>query len=100
MRQVFALLLVILMSRLSSKAQAKEFSLTPTDDIPLTDFARNRYSVRMHFFRYSSSKTASDDKRLVPTGSNPLHNRNGPIPLTVDGLGPFLQKNDHFKTWD
>lgn len=45
---------------------------------PLSDFASEvTSSMRLHFSRYSSHKIADndDDKRLVPTGSNPLHNR-------------------------
>ena len=37
---------------------------------------RTSTSVRLHFSRYSSPNVAyGDQKRLVPTGANPLHNK-------------------------
>ncbi|KAL8488994.1 hypothetical protein ACS0TY_025051 [Phlomoides rotata] len=40
-----------------------------------SSFARETNSMRLHFAKYSSTGNEDEDKRHVPTGSNPLHNR-------------------------
>ncbi|GER52607.1 clavata3-like [Striga asiatica] len=75
--RIFVLLLVLVQHEI----QAKEFILPPSNhetepNAPLPEFARKGTSIRLHFARYSSrNKIVSENKRLVPTGSNPLHNK-------------------------
>lgn len=70
---------------IGSNAVAREIFFVPTDSSSdhrklSSDSATSSTSIRLHFSRYSSSKNKivdedEDDKRVVPTGSNPLHNR-------------------------
>ncbi|KAL7138130.1 hypothetical protein ABFS83_10G142400 [Erythranthe nasuta] len=94
--RVSLLLLVLVYNQIiiintTSTAKEDRFFLPPKDNIkkninhePNTALsasaARSRNSkIMLRFSRYMSSSNkipnVEDDKRLVPTGSNPLHNR-------------------------
>lgn len=78
---------------IGSKSVAREIFFVPTDSSSdhgklSSESAIGRNSIGLHFFRYSSWSSHSskknkfrgedgdeDEKRVVPTGSNPLHNR-------------------------
>ncbi|XP_057787485.1 uncharacterized protein LOC131004749 [Salvia miltiorrhiza] len=69
------LLLILIATSSASTPLPAHFNLPPWND-PESSTHR-RTSIRLHFSRYSSAKNIAydDDKRLVPTGANPLHNR-------------------------
>lgn len=69
------LLLHILTTTLASSRAMSGVPPTPTKNDP--ESSTHTTTIRLHFSRYSSAEIAyhDDQKRLVPTGANPLHNR-------------------------
>lgn len=68
---------ILVMSSIRSTPMAKEMPLSATANTRTASstFARHTNSMRLHFSKYSSTRKEDEDKRRVPTGSNPLHNR-------------------------
>lgn len=59
-------------------SSASNIRINSSSSSDVSSAIRRCNSIRVHFARYSSKawrNKIDDDKRMVPTGPNPLHNR-------------------------